>query len=73
MMDVVEDEYNGLLVKPADSAAFAAAVDRMMTSAQLRRQLGQAAQKTMRRHTWERNAEELEKVFKLAVAEAEKG
>jgi glycosyltransferase involved in cell wall biosynthesis len=70
MMDVVENEYNGLLVKPADGAAFASAVERTMTSVELRRQLGRNAQDTMRRHTWERTAGQLEKVLQLAVAEA---
>jgi glycosyltransferase involved in cell wall biosynthesis len=51
MKDVVEDEYNGLLVKLADSAALAAAVERMMTPVELRRQLGRTAQETMRRDT----------------------
>jgi glycosyltransferase involved in cell wall biosynthesis len=69
MMDLVEDEYNGLLVKPADSAAFAAAVKRMMDSPELRRQLGRTAQDTMHRHTWGRTVAQLEKVFALAVAE----
>jgi glycosyltransferase involved in cell wall biosynthesis len=72
MMDIVEDEYNGLLVKPADSAAFATAVERMMASAELRRRLGRTAQETMRRHTWEHAAAQLEKVFHLAVAEGER-
>jgi glycosyltransferase involved in cell wall biosynthesis len=72
MMDIVEHEYNGLLVKPADSAAFAAAVERMMDSPELRSQLGRAAQETMQRHTWERTVAQLEKVFALAVAEEER-
>ncbi len=72
MMDVVEDEYNGLLVKPADSGALAAAVERLMESPELCRQLGRAAQQTMRRHTWERVAAQLEKVFALAAAEEER-
>jgi len=70
MMDVVEDEHNGLLVKPADSPAFASAVERLMTSGELRRTLGCNAQQAMRRHTWERAAEQLEKVLQLAVEEA---
>jgi glycosyltransferase involved in cell wall biosynthesis len=70
MMDMVEDEYSGLLVKPADSEAFAAAIERVMTSAELRRKLGHNAQETMRRHTWERAAEQLEQVFQLAIADA---
>jgi glycosyltransferase involved in cell wall biosynthesis len=69
MKDVVEDEYNGLLVKPADGPAFAAAMARMIESPELRARLGRAAQETMKRHTWERVAMQLEKVFKLAIQE----
>lgn len=72
MMDMVENEYNGLLVKPADSAAFAAAIERIMISVELRRQLGRNAQETMRRHSWERSTQQLERVFQLAIAEAVK-
>jgi glycosyltransferase involved in cell wall biosynthesis len=67
MMDIVEDEYNGLLVKPADSDAIVSAVERVIRSAELRRRLGIAAQETMRRHTWERVGAQLEKVFQLTV------
>jgi glycosyltransferase involved in cell wall biosynthesis len=72
MMDVVESEHNGLLVKPADTRALVSAVGRMMESPELRTRLGRAAQETMKRHTWERVAEQFEEVFALAVAE-EKG
>lgn len=70
MADMVKDEYNGLLVAPADSAAFAAAVERMILSPELRRQLGHAAQEVMRSQTWESTAKRLEGLFQLAVAEA---
>ena len=70
MMDLVEDEYNGLLVKPADSASFTAAVTRLMTSSELRCQVGQAAQQTARRHVWKIVAERLEHVFQLACQAA---
>jgi glycosyltransferase involved in cell wall biosynthesis len=66
MKDVVEDEYNGLLVKPADAAAFAAAAERMIRSPELRARLGCAAQETMTRHTWDRVAEQFEKILELA-------
>jgi glycosyltransferase involved in cell wall biosynthesis len=69
MMDMVEDRHNGLLVKPANSAEFASAVQRLMDSPQLRARLGCAARETMRRHTWNRVAEQLENVFGIAVAE----
>jgi glycosyltransferase involved in cell wall biosynthesis len=67
MKDVVEDEYNGLLMKPASTAAFVAATERMIHCADLRARLGRAAQETMKRHTWERAAAQLEGVFQLAV------
>ena len=67
MKDVVEDDYNGLLVKPADTAAFVAATGRLIHSAELRERLGRAAQQTMMRHTWDRVAEQLEGIFKAAT------
>jgi glycosyltransferase involved in cell wall biosynthesis len=67
MKDVIEDEYNGLLVKPADAPAFADAVEQLIISPELCVQLGTAAHETMKRHTWERTALQLEGVFKKAV------
>jgi glycosyltransferase involved in cell wall biosynthesis len=67
MKDVVEDGYNGLLVKPADAAAFAVATERLIHSAELRARLGGAAQETMKRYTWDRVAAQLEHVFTLAA------
>jgi glycosyltransferase involved in cell wall biosynthesis len=67
MKDVVEDDYNGLLVKPADTAAFVAATGRLIHSAELRERLGRAAQQTMMRHAWDRVAEQLEGIFKAAT------
>jgi glycosyltransferase involved in cell wall biosynthesis len=69
MMDIVEDGYNGLLAKPGDAADIVAAVRRLMESKELRAGLGGAAQETMKRHTWTRVAEELERVFSLATTE----
>jgi glycosyltransferase involved in cell wall biosynthesis len=69
MMDIVEDEFNGLLVKPADSGAFATAVERLMNSPELRRELGRAAQETMKRHTWDQVAKKMERVFALAITD----
>jgi glycosyltransferase involved in cell wall biosynthesis len=69
MMDVVENGYNGLLVKPANSAAIVAAVRGMTESREFRARLGCAAQETMKRHTWPRVAEDLEHLFSLAIAE----
>jgi len=66
MADVVEDGVNGLLVPPADSKRLAEAVERTCRSADLRKHLGQAAQTTMRRYTWERVVEKLEAVLHQA-------
>jgi len=68
MPDVVEDDFNGLLVPPADSRAIEEAVLRLAGSPELRRQLGQQAQQTMARYTWKRSAQKLEKVFRDAIA-----
>ena len=66
MADVVEHGVNGLLVPPADSERLADAVQRVCVSGDLRKQLGQAAQITMRRYTWERVVERLEAVLRRA-------
>ena len=56
MPDVVENEFNGLLIPPANAAALEHAIARLITSAELRATLGRTAQTTMRRYTWERAA-----------------
>ena len=60
MPDVVEHEYNGLLLPPADAAAIEAAVARLASSVELRQKLGAAARETMKRYTWERAGIQLE-------------
>jgi glycosyltransferase involved in cell wall biosynthesis len=71
MADVVENEVNGLLVPPADGEALARAIERLCNSAELRKQLGQSAQKTMRRYAWEKVTGKLERVLLLAAREAQ--
>lgn len=71
MADVVEDEVNGLLVPPADGKGLARAIERLCNSAELRKQLGQSAQETMRGYTWEKMTQKLEKVLFLAAQEAQ--
>jgi glycosyltransferase involved in cell wall biosynthesis len=70
MADVVEDEANGLLVPAADGEKLAQGIERLCQSTELRKRLGLAGQETMRRYTWERIAEKLEKVFLLAALNA---
>jgi glycosyltransferase involved in cell wall biosynthesis len=68
MPDVVENEFNGLLVPPADAVALENAILRLYSSADLRRELGQQAQESMRRHTWERAGLRLEALFLNVLA-----
>lgn len=63
MADIVQDGINGLLVPPADAPAIVAAVSRLYRCPELRRSLGQAAQLTMRRYTWEKVARRFEGIF----------
>jgi glycosyltransferase involved in cell wall biosynthesis len=67
MADVVEDEVNGLLVPAADAEKLAGGIERLCESAKLRKRLGLAGQETMRRYTWERVTEQMEKIFLLAA------
>ncbi len=67
MAEVVENEFNGLLVQPADAAGLSAAIERVCRSADLRRQFGQEAQQTARRYTWAIVAQKLEMVLQLAA------
>lgn len=68
MPDVVEDGFNGLLIPPADASAIETAVLRLAASTELRQCLGQAAQHTMTRYTWERSAIMLENLFRHIIA-----
>lgn len=68
MQDVVETEYNGILIPPANSGAIESAVLRLAAAPELRERLGQAAQQTMKRYTWERSALMLEDLFRRVIA-----
>jgi glycosyltransferase involved in cell wall biosynthesis len=68
MPDVVEDEFNGLLIPPADAGAIEQAISRLAESEELRRRLGEAARESMRRQTWERTGQRLEALFLRVVA-----
>jgi glycosyltransferase involved in cell wall biosynthesis len=71
MPDVVENEFNGLLIPPADADALEEAILRLYSSVDLRKKLGQEAQQSMRRYTWERAGMRLETLF-LSVLAREK-
>jgi len=67
MADVVEDNVNGLLVLAGDAEALAASIETLCQSGELRARLGRAGQETMRRYTWSRIAEQIEKIFERAL------
>jgi len=67
MADIVEDEFNGLLVQAAEAEGLARAIERLCHSTELRKQLGLEGQRTARRYTWEQITEKLEKVLILAA------
>ena len=70
MPDVVTNNFNGLLVPPADDVALEKAIARLAESEELRAGLGRAAQESMKRYRWSSAAEELEDLF-LRVVRAE--
>jgi glycosyltransferase involved in cell wall biosynthesis len=67
MADVVENDVNGLLVPAADAVKLSKEIERLCQSTDLRKRLGLAGQETMRRYTWGRVTEQMEKVFTLAA------
>jgi glycosyltransferase involved in cell wall biosynthesis len=68
MPDIVEHEFNGLLIAPADAAAIEESVLRLARSVELRQKLGEAARQTMKRYTWERAAKQLEALYRHVLA-----
>ena len=64
MPDVVENEFNGLLIPPANVPAMEEAILRLARSVELRQSLGEAARETMKRYTWERAARQLEELYR---------
>lgn len=67
MPDVVENEFNGLLIPPADAPAIEESILRLTVSVELRRKLGEAARDTMKRYTWERAARRLEELYRHII------
>jgi hypothetical protein len=61
--DIIENDFNGLLIPPADAAALEEAIVRLANCEDLRRKLGMAASETMERFTWERTARMVEALF----------
>ncbi len=67
MPDIIENEFNGLLIRPADASQLEEAIVRLATSPAFSRSLGEAARESMQRRTWERSAHQLERLFQQTV------
>ena len=67
MVDLIEDNLNGLLIPTADSDALANAIWKLSQHPELRERLGRAAQATMRRFTWTRTVESVENACAQAL------
>jgi glycosyltransferase involved in cell wall biosynthesis len=68
MPDVVENDFNGLLIPPANAPAMETAILRLARSVESRQRLGEAARETMKRYTWERAASKLEELYRHVLA-----
>jgi glycosyltransferase involved in cell wall biosynthesis len=67
MPDIIENEFNGLLIPPADASALEEALLRLANCEELRRRLGMAAGESMKRFTWERTARMVESLYKRTL------
>ena len=70
MPDVVQDGVTGVLIPPADAEALTCAILRLGGSVERRKEIGEAARKSMRRYTWEAAAQRLEEFF-VRIIESE--
>jgi glycosyltransferase involved in cell wall biosynthesis len=67
MADIVEPEYNGILVPAADASALSSSIERLCADVELRKYIGSNAQESVRRYTWPKVTARLEHILKLAV------
>ena len=58
-----------VLEDPTDSRQLAEFIQRIYTSADLRQQIGRSAEATARQYTWQRNAQDMKKVFEECLLE----
>ena len=61
--DVVKDGKNGLLVPPRDSDALADAIIYLLENEDIREKMGKNGREKIKDYSWERIAEEIEKVY----------
>ena len=66
---VVTDGENGLLVPPRDSEALADAIIYLLENGDVREKMGKNGREKVEDYSWEKNAEEMEKVYKRVISE----
>lgn len=62
--DILEDNYNGLLVKPRSVESIKSKLELLINSEDLRNKLGNNGYNTVKELTWERNASETINIYK---------
>ena len=67
MIDLIEDNFNGILVPTADSDALTNSIWKLIWDPEARARLGQTAQATMRRFTWTRTIDIVESACAQAL------
>jgi glycosyltransferase involved in cell wall biosynthesis len=66
--EVVEHGRTGLLVKPGDPAALAAAIDAVLGDPEVARRMGAAARERAPEYDWERVADEVRALYDEVLA-----
>ena len=67
--EVVENEVTGFVVPKGDADALAAAIDRLLADAELRKQMGKAGRtRALARFDWDRTVEQFNLVYEKVIA-----
>jgi glycosyltransferase involved in cell wall biosynthesis len=67
MTDIIENDFNGVLIPPADALALEEAIGRLGNGEDLRRRIGTAARETMQRFTWEKTAMLVQSLYRRTL------
>jgi D-inositol-3-phosphate glycosyltransferase len=73
LTEIVEDEVTGLLVRGRDPRAYALALARLLRDADLRRRMGEEAQRRASRFTWTRAVDRLAAIYDRIGAQQQLG